>query len=139
MITNIALYCLGVSLYLAQMIQNFQPYQDQECSAVYYVASKSDIYPSSKYKQEELEKLGIEYPLYMGPICLGADNRVISYRIPPESVLHHNIYKWDMKEILETGNLSPMKAGPGDGLIFNQEMINDCLTQPKHYPKHPRI
>lgn len=42
-------------------------------------------------------------------------------------------------ERVETGVLSPMKAGPGDGLIFNREMINDCLTQPKHYPKHPRI
>ena len=42
-------------------------------------------------------------------------------------------------ERVQNGNLSPMKAGPGDGLIFNREMINDCLTQPKHYPKHPRI
>ena len=106
MILYALMYCMGVSLHLSQLYQNFQPYQNQECTVVYYVAAKSDIYTSSKYKQEELEKLGIEYPLYMGPICMGDDNSVISYHIPPESVFHHNIYKWDMRDIKEDGKFA---------------------------------
>ncbi len=51
------------------------------------------------------EKLGFEYPLYMGPICLAEDNRVISYHIPPETVFHHKNYKWKMKDIMNTNQL----------------------------------
>ena len=105
MILYALMYCMGVSLHLSQLYQNFQPYQNQECTVVYYVAAKSDIYTSSKYKQEELEKLGIEYPLYMGPICMGDDNSVISYHIPPETVFHHKNYKWKMKDIMNTNQL----------------------------------
>ena len=42
-------------------------------------------------------------------------------------------------ERVEKGDISPMKAGPGEGLIFNREMIKDTLTKPNLYNKHPRI
>ncbi len=40
------------------------------------------------------------------------------------------LMKQQYLERVETGNIDPMKAGPGDGLIFNREMINDVLNKP---------
>ena len=34
-------------------------------------------------------------------------------------------------ERVEKGDISPMKAGPGEGLIFNREMISDTLARPE--------
>ncbi len=106
MILYALMYCMGVSLHLSQVYQNFQPYQNQECAVVYYVASKYDIYYDSKYKKKELEKLGFEYPLYMGPICMGDDNSLIAYHIPPEAVFQHNGLKWELEEIKEDGQFA---------------------------------
>ena len=42
-------------------------------------------------------------------------------------------------ERVEKGDISPMKAGPGEGLIFNREMISDTLARPERLsPKLPR-
>ena len=40
------------------------------------------------------------------------------------------LMKQQYLERVETGNIDPMKAGPGDGLIFNREMISDVLNKP---------
>ena len=42
-------------------------------------------------------------------------------------------------ERVEKGDISPMKAGPGDGLIFNRDMISDVLEKPSMPRKHPRL
>lgn len=41
-------------------------------------------------------------------------------------------------ERVEKGNTEPMKAGPGDGLIFNRDMISDVLEKPDLKRSYPR-
>ena len=42
-------------------------------------------------------------------------------------------------ERVEKGDISPMKAGPGEGLIFNRDMVSDVLEKPSMPRKHPRL
>ena len=41
-------------------------------------------------------------------------------------------------ERVEKGDISPMKAGPGEGLIFNRNMISDVLEKPNLKRFHSR-
>ena len=41
-------------------------------------------------------------------------------------------------ERVEKGDISPMKAGPGERLIFNREMISDVLEKPNLKRFHSR-
>ncbi len=42
-------------------------------------------------------------------------------------------------ERVKTGNIAPMKAGPGDGLNFNREIINDVLNEKRSRNINTRV
>ena len=106
MILYALMYCMGVSLHLSQICMHKQMEPIELCSTVYYIANKYDEDFSGKYDRDYLASLKIEYPLYMGAICMGGDNSLTSYYLAPEAVFHHNWLKWELEEIKEDGGFA---------------------------------
>ena len=81
MILYAALFCVGIGMHLSQVLTDAQSGLTEECEAVYYVAATRDMY-ESRASLETLEKLELEYPLYLGTVCISKEHHIHFQRAP---------------------------------------------------------